>query len=131
MFEEQPQQEASSIATVRVMLAIIFIAMAIPLGIWVLTIVNASINNTNTPAIVQKIVPATGTSCDINTPSGKFELPKPMFTGLSYFILYLFLFIPTTIAIALIKGSVAMLNPDLKRQLRQLTESIRKSTAPK
>ena len=131
MFEEQPQQEASSIATVRVMLAIIFIAMAIPLGIWVLTIVNASINNTNTPAIVQKIVPATGTSCDINTPSGKFELPKPMFTGLSYFILYLFLFIPTTIAIALIKGSVAMLNPDLKRLLRQLTESIRKSTAPK
>jgi hypothetical protein len=131
MFEDQPQQEASSLATVRVMLAIVFIVLAIPLGIWVLTIVNASINNTNTPAIVQKIVPATGVSCDINTPTGKFELPKPMFTGLSYFILYLFLFIPTTIVIALIKGSVAMLNPDLKRQIRQLTETIKKSYAPK
>jgi hypothetical protein len=131
MFEEQPQQEASSIATVRIMLAIIFIAMAIPLGIWVLTMVNDSIHGKNTPAIVEKIVPAAGVSCDINTPAGRFELPKPMFTGLSYFILYLFLLIPTTIAIALIKGSVALLNPDLKRQLRQLTESIRKSTAPK
>jgi hypothetical protein len=131
MFEEQSQQETSSISTVRTGLAIIFMALAIPLGIWVLTIVNASINNTNTPAIVQKIVPATGVSCDINTPAGRFELPKPMFTCMSYFILYLFLLIPTTIAIALIKGSVALLNPDLKRQLRHLTESIRKATAPK
>ena len=130
MFEEQSQQETSS-STVRTGLAIIFIALAIPLGIWVLTIVNASINDTKTPAIVQKIVPETGISCDINTPAGRFELPKPMFAGLSYFILYLFLLIPTTIAIALIKGSVALLNPDLKRQLQQFTESIRKSIAPK
>jgi hypothetical protein len=131
MFEEQPQQEASSIATVRIMLAIIFIAMAIPLGIWVLTMVNDSIHDTNTPAIVEKIVPTTGVSCDVNTPVGRFELPKPVFTGLSYFILYLFLLIPTTITIALLKGSVALLNPDLKRQLQQFTESIRKSIAPK
>jgi hypothetical protein len=130
MFDEQPQQETSS-STVRTGLAIIFIALAIPLGIWVLTIVNASINDTKTPAIVQKIVPETGISCDINTPAGRFELPKPVFNGLSYFILYLFLLIPTTIAITLIKGSVALLNPDLKRQLRQLTESIRKSITPK
>jgi hypothetical protein len=131
MFEDQSEQETSSITTLRIGLAIIFIALAIPLGIWVLTIVNASIHDTNTPAIVQKIVPATGVSCDINTPAGKFELPKPMFAGVSYFILYLFLLIPTGIAIALIKGSVALLNPGLKKQLRQLTESIRKSTAPK
>lgn len=131
MFEGQSEQEASSVTTVRIGLAIIFIVLAIPLGIWVLTTVNASIHDTNTPAIVQKIVPATGVSCDINTPAGKFEIPKPMFAGMSYFILYLFLLIPTTIAIALIKGSVALLNPDLKRQLRQLTESIRKSVAPK
>jgi hypothetical protein len=131
MFEEQPQQEVSSLSTVRIGLAVIFIVLAIPLGIWVLTLVNASINDTNTPAIVQKIVPAAGVSCDINTPAGKFELPKPVFTGLSYFILYLFLLIPTTIAIALIKGSVALLSPDLKHQLRQLTEYIKKSTAQK
>ncbi len=131
MFDEQSQQEPSSITGARVGLAIIFIVLAIPLGIWVLTTVNASIHDTNTPAIVQKIVPATGISCDMNTPAGKFELPKPMFTGLSYFILYLFLLIPTAIVIALIKGSVALLNPDLKRQLHQFTESIRKSIAPK
>jgi hypothetical protein len=131
MFEEQPQQEVSSITTARIGLAIIFVVLAIPLGVWVLTTVNASIHDTNTPAIVQKIVPATGISCDINTPAGKFELPKPMFAGMSYFILYLFLLIPTAIAIALIKGSVALLNPDLKRQLHQFTESIRKSFTPK
>lgn len=131
MFEGQSEQEVSSITTVRIGLAIIFIVLAIPLGIWVLTTVNASIHDTNTPAIVQKIVPATGISCDMNTPAGKFELPKPMFAGMSYFILYLFLLIPTGITIALIKGSVALLNPDLKRQLHQLTESIRKSIAPK
>ena len=131
MFEGQSEQEASSVITARIGLAIIFVVLAILLGIWVLTTVNASIHDTNTPAIVQKIVPATGISCDINTPAGKFELPKPMFAGMSYFILYLFLLIPTAIAIALIKGSVALLNPDLKRQFRQLTESIRKSIAPK
>ena len=131
MFESQSEQEVSSVTTARIGLAMFFIVLAIPLGIWVLTIVNASIHDTNTPAIVQKIVPATGISCDINTPAGKFELPKPMFAGMSYFILYLFLLIPTAIAIALIKGSVALLNPDLKRQLRQLTESIRKSSVPK
>ncbi len=131
MFEGQSEQEASSVITARIGLAIIFVVLAILLGIWVLTTVNESIHDTNTPAIVQKIVPATGISCDINTPAGKFELPKPMFAGMSYFILYLFLLIPTAIAIALIKGSVALLNPDLKRQFRQLTESIRKSIAPK
>ena len=131
MFEGQSEQEVSSVTTARIGLAIIFVVLAILLGIWVLTTVNESIHDTNTPAIVQKIVPATGISCDINTPAGKFELPKPMFAGMSYFILYLFLLIPTAIAIALIKGSVALLNPDLKRQFRQLTESIRKSIAPK
>ncbi|MGA2071161.1 MAG: hypothetical protein ABSG97_07400 [Sedimentisphaerales bacterium] len=131
MFEGQPQQEDSSITTVRIGLAIIFIAFAIPLGIWVLALVNDSIHGTNTPEIVQKIVPETDISFDINTPTGRFELPKPLFNGLPYFILYLFLLIPTTITIALIKGSVAILNPDLKRQLRQFTESIRKSIAPK
>jgi hypothetical protein len=131
MFEDQSEQEVSSMTTVRIAMAMIFIVLAIPLGLWVLSIVNTSIHDTNMPAIVEKIVPAMGISCDINTPAGKFELPKPMFAGMSYFILYLFLLIPTGIAIALIKGSVALLNPDLKRQLRQLTESIRKSTAPK
>ncbi|MGA2679058.1 MAG: hypothetical protein ABSF37_07135 [Sedimentisphaerales bacterium] len=131
MFEGQSEQEVSSVTTARIGLAIIFVVLAVLLGIWVLTIVNESIHDTNTPAIVQKIVPATGISCDMNTPAGKFELPKPMFAGMSYFILYLFLLIPTAITIALIKGSVALLNPDLKRQLHQLTESIRRSFTPK
>jgi hypothetical protein len=131
MFEDQPQQEASPLTGLRMALAIIFILLAIPLGIWVLTMVNASIHDTSTPAIVEKILPAAGVSCDVNTPAGRFELPKPVFSGLSYFILYLFLLIPTTITIALIKGSVALLSPDLKHQLRQLTEYMRKSTAQK
>jgi hypothetical protein len=131
MFEEQPQQETSSLSTVRIGLAIIFIALAIPLGIWVLSMVNDSIHGKNTPAIVEKIVPATGIFFDMNTPTAKFELPKPFFTGLSYFVLYLFLLIPTTITIALIKGSAMMLNPSLKSQIRQLTETIKRSCASK
>jgi hypothetical protein len=131
MFNEQPQQETSSISTVRIGLAIIFLALAVPLGIWVLGVVNESINDTKAPAILKKISPDDIASCDINTPAGRFELPKPVFTGLSYFILYLFLLIPTTIAIALLKGSVSLLNPDLTRQLQRLVESIRKSVIPK
>jgi hypothetical protein len=131
MFEDQPQQEPSSITGLRVGLAIIFIALAIPLGIWVLNMVNDSIHGTNTPAIVEKMIPAEGFTCDINTPTGKINLPKPLLAGMPYFVLYLFLLIPTTIAIALIKGSVALLKPDLKRELYQLTETIRKATAPK
>jgi hypothetical protein len=131
MFDEQSQPEASSVPMVRIAMAIVFISLAIPLGVWVLSIVNDSIHGTNTPEIVEKIVPAEGVSFDVNTPSLKFELPKPFFKGMSYFVLYLFLLIPTAITIALIKGSVALLSSDLKRQLRQLTESIRKATAPK
>ena len=131
MFDDQSQQEASSITTLRIMLAILFIVLAIPLGIGVLIIVNDSIHGTNTPAIVEKMIPAMGISTDVNTPNGKFELPKQLFTGMPYFILYLFLLIPTSIAIALIKGSVALLNPSLKSQIRQLTETIKKSTAQK
>jgi hypothetical protein len=131
MYEDQPQQEPSSITGLRMVLAIIFIALAIPLGIWVLSMVNDSIHGTNTPAIVEKMIPAEGFTCDINTPTGKINLPKPLFAGMPYFILYLFLLIPTSIAIALIKGSVALLKSDLKRELYQLTETIRKATAPK
>jgi hypothetical protein len=131
MFEEQQQQETSSISTVRMGLAVIFLVLAIPLGVWVLTVVNASINDTKAPAILQKIAPDDVASCDINTPAGRFELPKPVFHGLSYFVLYLFLLIPTTIAIALLKGSVSLLNPDLPRQLYRLFESIRKNVTPK
>jgi hypothetical protein len=131
MFEDQSQQEASSIATLRIGLAVLFIVIAIPLGLWVLSMVNDSIHGVNTPALVEKIAPAAGFSCDVNTPNGKIELPKQLFTGMPYFILYLFLLIPTTIAIALIKGSVALLNPGAKNQIRQLTETIKKSYTPK
>jgi hypothetical protein len=130
MFEDQTQQE-SSLSAVRVALAILFIVIAIPVGLWVLSMVNDSIHGVNTPALVEKITPAAGFSCDVNTPNGKIELPKQLFTGMPYFILYLFLLIPTTIAIALIKGSVALLNPGAKNQIRQLTETIRKSYASK
>jgi hypothetical protein len=131
MLEEQPQEDTSSITMARIALAIVFISLAIPLCVWVLTIVNDTIHSTNTPEIVEKIVPAMGISCDVNTPAGRLELPKPFFSSMSYFILYLFLLIPTTIAIALIKGSAALLNPDLKKQLRQFTKSLQKSIAPK
>jgi len=130
MFEEQPQQTNSTISTVRTGLAVIFFVLAIPLGIWVLSIVNTTINDAKSPVIVQKIIPEEVTA-DINTPAGKFGLPKPVFTGLSYFILYLFLLIPTSIAIALLKGSVNLLNPDMTKQLRRLIASIAKSPTPR
>ncbi len=131
MFEEQSQQEVSSLSTVRVVLAIILIALAIPLGIWVLTIVNGVINDTKTPAILQVVNPNGNKPVYIETPAGKTELPSQLFTVMSYMVLCFFLFIPTTITIALIKSSVALLNPDLKSQLRDLTKFIKTSIAPK
>jgi len=131
MYDEQSQMDSSSITMVRIAFAIIFIAIAIPLGVWVLSMVNDSIHGVNTPAIIEKIVPAAGASFDVNTPSLKFELPKPFFSGMSYFILYLFLLIPTTMAIALIKGSAALLRSDIRRPLQQLIDAIRKVNAPK
>jgi hypothetical protein len=131
MFEEQPEQAGSTIHTVRIGMAFIFLALAVPLGIWVLSLVNDSINDTKTPAIVQKIVPDQNTPAQITTPSGKFEFPKPFFNGFSYFILYLFLLIPTTITIALLKGSVSLLSPDLARQFRRLIDSFAKINTPK
>jgi hypothetical protein len=131
MFEEQSQQTTSPITTVRIGVSLVLLALAVPLGIWVINSVNATINGEEIPPIVQKIIPDETTPVDINTPAGKIELPKKFFNGFSYFILYLFLLIPTTIAIALVKGSVALLSPDISRQMRQLVESIRKSVSPK
>jgi len=128
MFEEQTQPQ---ITTVRIGLAIVLVALAIPLGIWVLTIVNGTISDTKSPAILQKINSIADKPVYINTPAGKTELPPQLFTVLSYMVLCFFLFIPTTIAMALLKGSISLLRPDLTYQLRRLIESVTKTTAPK
>lgn len=131
MFEEQPQQQDSFIHTIRIGLAIVLLALAIPLGIWVLSLVNASINGEKTPAIVAKILPDPNIPAEINTPSGKVEFPKPFFGIMSYFIFYLFLIIPTTFAIAMLKGSISLLSPDLTKQFRRLVDTLSKSPPPK
>jgi hypothetical protein len=131
MFEEQSEQAGSAIHTVRIGIAIIFLALAVPLGIWVLTIVSESIYATKSPAILQKIVPDQNASAEITTPAGKFEMPKPLFNVLSYFILYLFLIIPMTFTIVLLKGSVSLLSPDLTRQFRRLIDAFAKINTPK
>jgi hypothetical protein len=128
MFEEQPQQQ---ITTLRITMAIILFALAAPLGVWVLTTVNSIINDTKRPAILQQIYSEDAKSLDINTPTGKIEIPKSFFSAMPYFILYLYLIIPMTIAIALLKGGVSLLNPDLSRQLRHFVDSIRKTVPPK
>ncbi len=131
MFEEQSQQAASPITTVRIGVAIVLLAFAILLGIWVINSVNQTINGKEIPQIVQKIIPDETTPVDINTPAGKIELPKKFFNGFSYFILYLFLWIPASIALALVKGCVGLLSTDISKQLRQLVESIKKSVPTK
>jgi hypothetical protein len=131
MFEEQSFETNSPILTMRIILAVIFIALAVMLGVWVLKIVNTTINDTKTPAIVQKIIPTETNPVDINTPAGRFELPKQAFNVMAYCVLFFFLMIPTSIAVALIKGSVSLLVSDPSRQLHQLAEAIRKSIPPK
>jgi len=129
MFEEQSNQQT---ATVRVTVAVVFLALAAALGIWVLTIVNATINDTKSPAILQKICPEEGKPVDINTPGGKFELPAQAFKGFSYMILFAFLLIPTSIAVALLKGCISLLKPDLTtKMMRGLVESLVRMQAPK
>jgi hypothetical protein len=131
MFEDQSQQSELPVATARIGIAIVLFALAVPLGIWVLTIVNSTITGTQTPAIVQKIFPDSAGPFDINTPTGKIEIPKPVLNSLSYFILYLFLIIPLSITIALIKGGVSLLSPDSTRRMRRLIDSIQKSIPPR
>jgi hypothetical protein len=131
MFEDQSQQSELPVSTARIGIAVVLLALAVPLGIWVLTIVNSTITGTKTPAIVQKIFPDSAGPFDINTPTGKIELPKPVLSGLSYFILYLFLIIPMSITIALIKGAISLLSPDPTRQLRRLIDYMRASMPPK
>jgi hypothetical protein len=132
MFEEQTQQISSSGSTTRTAIAIVLLALAIPLGIWVLTIVSATIKDTDRPAILQKVYPDEDKPVDINTPGGKIELPAQVFRGFSYMILFMFLLIPTSIAVALLKGSITLLKPDLTTKMtRGLVESIVKIQAPK
>jgi hypothetical protein len=131
MFENQSQQSELPISTARIVIAVVLIALAVPLGIWVLTIVNSSINDTKTPAILQKINSSVANPVYINTPAGRTELPPQLFTVLSYMVLVFFLMIPTSIAIALLKGGVSLLNPDPTRQLRRFIDSLRKSIPPK
>jgi hypothetical protein len=131
MFEDQSQQSELPVATARIGIAIVLFALAVPLGIWVLTIVNGTINDTKSPVILQKINSSVDTPVYINTPAGKTELPPQLFTVLSYMVLVFFLMIPTTITMALLKGGISLLRPDLTYQLRRLIESVTKTTAPK
>lgn len=130
MFEEQSQQTTYPAASVRTGIAITFLVLAVPLCVWVLTIVKTTIDDTKTPAILQKICSEDTKSFVINTPNGRVELPPQVFKGFPYMILFMFLLIPTSIAIALLKGGVALLNPNLTRQLRQLVNSLQKTVPP-
>ena len=130
MFEEQPQQTTYPATSVRTGIAITFLVLAVPLCVWVLTIVKTTIDDTKTPAILQKICSEDTKSFVINTPNGRVELPPQVFKGFPYMILFMFLLIPTSIAIALLKGGVALLNPNLTRQLRQLVNSLQKTVPP-
>jgi hypothetical protein len=132
MLDEQSQQTGSPGSPARTLVAIVLLALAIPLGIWVLTIVHATIKDTKKPAILQKIYPEEDKPVAINTPSGKIELPEQLFRGFSYTILFMFLLIPTSIAMALLKGSITLLKPDLTtKMMRGLIESLIKIQAPK
>ena len=128
MFEEQSNPQ---ITTVRITVAVVLLALAVILGIWVLTVVSSTITDTKKPAILQKICPDDAKPIDINTPAGRFELPVQAFRGFSYMILFLFLMIPMTITLALLKGGVSLLISDVSKQLRQLIESISKPGVPK
>ena len=129
MFGEQSQQTGPSVSSVRIFIGIVLLILAIILGIWVLTIVSATIKDKEAerPALVQKIYPNEDKPIDINTPTGKIELPGQFFRGLSYMILFVFLLIPTSIAVALLKGCVALLKPELTTgTIRKLIESVEK-----
>jgi hypothetical protein len=130
MFEEQPQQTTYFAASLRTGIAITFFILAVPLGVWVLTTVKTTLDNTKTPAILQKICSEDTKSFIINTPNGRVELPPQVFKGFPYMILFMFLLIPTSITVALLKGGVALLNPNLTRQLRQLINSLQKPFPP-
>jgi hypothetical protein len=112
-------------------MAIVLLALAIPLGVWVLAIVNDTIHDTKAPAILQKLCPDGAKQIDIDTPSGKVVLPPQLFPILSYMVLVFLLMIPTSIAMVLLKGSISLLRPDLTYQIRRLIDSIAKSAAPK
>jgi hypothetical protein len=132
MFEEQTQWTNPPGSTTRTAIAIVLLALAIPLGIWVLTIVNTTIKDKETPALLQKIYPEEDKPVTINTPNGKIELPAQFFKGFSYMVLFVFLLIPTTIATALLKGSITLLKPDLTtKMMRGLVESVVKIQPPK
>lgn len=130
MFEEQSQQTTYLATSLRTGIAITFFILAVPLSVWVLTTVKATVDGTKTPAVLQKICSEDTKSFVINTPNGRVELPPQVFKGFPYMVLFMFLLIPTSIAIALLKGGVALLNPNLTRQLRQLINSLQKPFPP-
>lgn len=127
MFDDHSQQTGQSGSQARIYIGVVLLILAIILGVWVLTIVSGTIKGTDSPAILQKIYPEEDKPFTINTPSGKIELPAQFFRGLSYMILFVFLLIPTSIAIALLKGSVTLLKPELTAgTIRKLIESVEK-----
>ena len=127
MFDDHSQQTGPSGSSVRRFVAVALLALAVILGVWVFTIVSGTIKDTDSPAILQKVYPDEDKPLTINTPSGKIEFPAQFFKGLSYMILFLFLMIPTSIAIALLKGSVTLLKPELTAAtIHRLIESFEK-----
>jgi len=129
MFDEQGQPQLTS---ARVTLSIVFIILAVIIGAWLLNVVKDTIIDGKKPIIISAICPDDTKPFEINTPQGKYELPKPVFTAMAYFIFYLFLIIPMTIALALLKGGIALLNPDSTKRMKAFFEDLKKNlTAPK
>ena len=109
--------------SIKTILAIVLIALAVVVGAWVLTTVNTVINSDNTPVIIEKLSPAQDIS--INTPAGQFTIPNEAFTTAAYIVLGLFLLIPTFIALKLLSGAISLLKPDATKQLKTLVASLK------
>ncbi len=129
MFEDQSQQESAPFTT-RTVIAVILLALAVALGVWVLTLVNTAITDEKNFALLDKIISGASGPAAVETPFGKFQMPKEVLTGLAYFILFLFILIPTKITMYLLTGGVSLLKPDLTKSLRRLIESIKQAPPP-
>ncbi len=130
MFEEPPlQQTTPPLSTFRLALSVIIICVTALLIIWVLGVVKMVIYGEENLALLEKIIPDENATVTVESPAGEFKLPREIFIPVAYLILLFFLMIPASIACKLLTGAISLIKPDDLKSLRQLLESVKKTSS--
>lgn len=116
-------------ALLRSISAMVLLAFGVGVAIWILVSLVGLLSAQVPPALVGAVTPGSPGSVDpivFGFPEGDFTIPADVFKAVGYLIVCLVYMVAVGLAISLINGGVALLQPDMNKTLRKLVELLEK-----